>query len=114
MTMILSNLLKRYAKKKETQIQLKYLYKQKNINILNNKSYKKDQSIFLHNELSIRLSHRIFDLMKLPYGLPTIPEINNVIDLYYNSFSISSVQFEYSFHDGRFYMNLHLGSQYYH
>lgn len=84
--MILSNLLKRYAKKKETQIQLKYLYKQKNINILKNKNYKKDQSIFLHNELSIRLSHRIFDLMKLPYGLPTIPEINNIIDLYYNSF----------------------------
>ena len=83
--MILSNILKKYAKQKETAIKLKYLYELKSVN-LNNLKYYKNQSIFLHNELSVRLSHRIFDLMKLPYGLPTIKEINNIIELYYNSF----------------------------
>ena len=83
--MILSKLLRRYAKKKESPIQLKYLYE----NSYNNKKdiiQYKNQSLFLYNELSIRLSHRIFDLMKLPYGLPLIPEIKVVIDLYNESF----------------------------
>ena len=75
--MRLSSILKNYAKKKETPIQLKYLY---------NKNPIKNQSVFLQEELSIRLSHRIFDLLKLPYGLPTIPEIKSVINLYHNSF----------------------------
>ena len=45
-----------------------------------------NQSQFLQEELSIRLSHRIFDLLKLPYGLPQNASINNVIDLYSDSF----------------------------
>ena len=75
----MSNILKLYAKKKETPIQLNYLYN-------NNYSLIKKQTEFLKEELSIRLSHRIFDLLKLPYGLPLIPEIKTVINLYHNSF----------------------------
>ena len=56
--------------------------------IINNFSLEKikNQSLFLQNELSIRLSHRIFDLLKLPYGLPVNSDISNIIKLYYNSF----------------------------
>lgn len=75
--MRLTNILKKYASKKETPLLLTYL---------NTHNPIKYQSIFLKEELSIRLSHRIFDLLKLPYGLPMIPEIKSVINLYYNSF----------------------------
>ena len=75
--MRLSSILKSYAKKKETPIHLKYLYTFNPI---------KQQTIFLKEELSIRLSHRIFDIYKLPYGLPVIPEIKSVINLYKQSF----------------------------
>ena len=40
----------------------------------------------MYEELSVRLSHRVFDLLKLPYGLPIVPEIKGVIDLYSSSF----------------------------
>lgn len=81
--MHLSNALKLYAKKSKTPVQ---------INLLNfyGKNRTKEnllaQSQFLKEELPIRLCHRVFDLLKLPYGLPIVPEIKNVIDLYSESF----------------------------
>jgi len=44
------------------------------------------QSDFLKNELLIRLSQRVVDLINLPYGLPKITPIRDVINLYSNSF----------------------------
>ena len=81
--MHLSNALKLYARKSKTPVQINLLgFYGKNRtkeNILS-------QSQFLKEELPIRLCHRVFDLLKLPYGLPLVPEIKNVIDLYSNSF----------------------------
>lgn len=81
--MNISNLLKNFAQKRKTPLQLKFLY---NYNKKKTKKNLVEQSKFLYNELSIRLSHRVFDLMKLPYGIPSIPEIKNVIHLYSESF----------------------------
>lgn len=46
-----------------------------------------NQSNFLRKELPIRLSHRVFNLIKLPYGLPNISEIKEITNLYIDSFS---------------------------
>ena len=81
--MIGNNLLKNYALKSNTPLQLKFLY---DFGLRKNKKQIFEQSKFLREELSIRLSHRIFDLMKLPYGLPIISEIKSVINLYSKSF----------------------------
>ena len=80
---MISNILKKYFNKTKTPLKLNFLYQYGN-----SKSTKNiiEQSKFLHEELSIRISHRIIDLFKLPYGLPLIPDIKNVIDLYINSF----------------------------
>ena len=79
--MKISNLLKNYANKNFTPLQLNFIN-----NNTTNKIYKLNQSKFLKEELLIRLSHRVFDLIKLPYGLPMIQPIKNVTDLYCNSF----------------------------
>lgn len=81
--MNVSKLLKKFAHKRKTPLQLKFLY---NFGKNRHKNNLLEQSKFLYNELSVRLSHRVFDLMKLPYGIPSIPEIKNVISLYSNSF----------------------------
>ena len=80
---MISNLLKSYAVKKSTPLQINFLK-----NTINIKSKKKLilQSKFLHEELSIRLSHRVFDLLELPYGIPMLQPVKNVIDLYCSSF----------------------------
>ena len=80
--MSIINLLKVYSKKKHTPLQIKFL----NNNFKKTNRYLLYQSKFLHEEISIRLSHRVFDLLKLPYGLPLIDPIKNVIDLYSDSF----------------------------
>ena len=81
--MHLSRALKIYAKKVKTPVQISLLdYYGKN----RNKENLLAQSQFLKEELPIRLCHRVFDLVKLPYGLPIVPEIKSVIDLYSNSF----------------------------
>lgn len=81
--MSISNLLKIYATKKFTPLQLNYLNNDK---MIINRNTLFNQSKFLHEEISIRLSHRVFDLLKLPYGLPLLKPIKNVIDLYCESF----------------------------
>lgn len=83
--MKISNLLKNYAKKNCTPLQINYL---NNNNIIKTNSMLLNQSKFLHEEISIRLSHRVFDLLKLPYGIPLIKPVKNVIDLYCDSFEI--------------------------
>ena len=47
--------------------------------------YLLSQSIFLKKELEIRLSHRVNDLINLPYGLPHTNEISNLTDAYVSS-----------------------------
>ena len=81
--MHLSHQLKLYARKLKTPLQINLLKYYGN-NITESNIIK--QSLFLKEELMIRLSHRVFDLYKLPYGLPIIPEIKDVIDLYCDSF----------------------------
>ena len=81
--MTITNLLKVYAKKKFTPLQINFL---NNTNVIKSKSLLLNQSKFLHEEISIRLSHRVFDLLKLPYGIPLIDPVKNVIDLYSESF----------------------------
>ena len=82
--MSINNLLKLYAKKNSTPLQLNFL---KNYNKFSQKNRFLEQSKFLKEELSVRISHRVFDLLELPYGLPSIPSIKNVIDLYCVSFN---------------------------
>lgn len=81
--MTINNILKVYAKKNITPLQINFL---KKYNFSRPKETMLEQSKFLKEELSIRLSHRVFDLLKLPYGLPIMPSIKGVIDLYCNSF----------------------------
>ena len=71
--------LQNYLKKQATPIKLNYL------KLYNSDKYF-SQTYFLKNELPIRLSHRVYNLIKLPYGLPQIPEIKNIIELYIDSF----------------------------
>ena len=82
--MRINNLLKLYSKKHSTPLQLNFL---KNYNKYNQKSKLLEQSKFLKEELSVRLCHRVFDLLELPYGLPLMPTIKEVIDLYNLSFN---------------------------
>ena len=81
--MIVSNVFKNYARKQATPLKLQTVY-----NFNKTKSTNKiiNQSKFVYDEMLIRLSHRVFDLLKLPYGLPTIKPIKEVIDLYTHSF----------------------------
>lgn len=81
--MTITNLLKVYAKKNFTPLQINFL---NNTGVTKSKSLLLNQTKFLHEEISIRLSHRVFDLLKLPYGIPLIEPVKNVIDLYSNSF----------------------------
>ena len=81
--MTITNLLKIYAKKNFTPLQINFL---NNTGVTKSKSLLLNQSKFLHEEISIRLSHRVFDLLKLPYGIPLFDPVKNVIDLYSNSF----------------------------
>ena len=87
--MKVSNILRNLVKKHETPLQLRYLYdfgnKRNSINKIN-------QTKFLYKELSIRMSHRLFDLLKLPYGLPMVADIKSVINLYSSSISIINSQ----------------------
>lgn len=41
---------------------------------------------FLHNELSVRLAHRVAELENLPYGLSAKPHVLKVRDWYVESF----------------------------
>lgn len=75
--------LQHFAKKTITPLKIEFIHglgqKRSSKNII-------EQSRFLHNELSIRLSHRVYNLFNLPYGLPLVPEITKVINLYGDSF----------------------------
>ena len=80
----LNALIKSFSKKKPSLLSLNLLnYYGNNIS----KISIKQQSQYLQNELLIRLSHRVINLINLPYGLPKIPQIQNVIQLYSNSFN---------------------------
>lgn len=81
--MKINSFIKLYANKIINPLTINTLY---NYNKIKTTNKIVDQSKFLHEELSIRLSHRIFDLLKLPYGLPQDKNIKNIINLYSNSF----------------------------
>ena len=81
--MYLSQSLKTYARKSKTPITMSLL---KNYGKHRSPENLIAQSQFLKEELPIRLSHRVFDLLKLPYGLPLVPEIKKVTSLYSSSF----------------------------
>ena len=88
--MYINNILKKYAKRQITPLKLNNIY---NFNKKRFKEKKINQSKFVYDEMLIRLSHRVFDLLKLPYGLPTIKPVKEVIDLYAYSFDrIKSVE----------------------
>ena len=82
--MTINNILKLYACKSFTPLQINFL---NDYSKLKTASKIVHQTKFLHEEISIRLSHRVFDLLKLPYGLPLLKPIKNVIDLYCESFN---------------------------
>ena len=75
--------IKQYAKKSVTPLQFNFL---KNYALAKSKDKNLEQSKFLKEELSIRLSHRVFDLLELPYGLPLNNSVKDVIKLYCQSF----------------------------
>ena len=81
--MVLTKTMKTYYRKQITPMMINSLYYWgKNV-------YKENmisQSTFLREELSIRMAHRVFDLLQLPFGLPIVPEVKGVIDLYCKSF----------------------------
>ena len=80
----ISSLLQRFSKKKITPLKRKFIY---DLGQATSSKNIIEHSKFLHNELSIRLSQRVYNLYNLPYGLPLVPEINNVINLYSKSFN---------------------------
>jgi pyruvate dehydrogenase kinase 2/3/4 len=81
--MVLNRALKKYYRKPVTPMMINSLYYWgKNVYKENMTS----QSTFLKEELSIRMAHRVFDLLRLPFGLPILPEVKGVIDLYCKSF----------------------------
>eukprot|EP00177_Eucheuma_denticulatum_P004194 GFKZ01007605.1.p1 GENE.GFKZ01007605.1~~GFKZ01007605.1.p1 ORF type:complete len:391 (+),score=53.47 GFKZ01007605.1:98-1270(+) len=41
---------------------------------------------WLHQELPVRLAHRVMELKELPYGLATMPSVRKVRDMYQSSF----------------------------
>ena len=77
------SLLKNFYIKTPTSIQVNML---KMYNKSNSKSFLIQQSNFLKKELPIRLSHRVLNLIKLPYGLPNVKEIKDITNLYIDSF----------------------------
>ena len=82
MLKIITNI-KQYAKQKSTPLKLNYIYEYgKNLS----KQNIQNQSIFLHNELPIRLAKRVIDLETLPYELSKMHSIQKVHNLYINSF----------------------------
>ena len=74
------NIIRKLAKKHITPIQLNYFYKKhiKPNDII-------EHSKFIYNEIPIRLSKKIVELYKFPFGLPITNNLKNVIDLYKNS-----------------------------
>ena len=92
--MYINNILKKYAKRQITPLKLNNIY---NFNKKSSQEKIINQFKFVYDEMLIRLSHRVFDLLKLPYGLPTIKPIKDVIDLYSYSFDrIKSVNRPYN------------------
>ena len=81
--MIVSNVFKKYALKSTTPLKLSVI---NNFNKTKSKEKIINLSKFVYDEMLIRLSHRVFNLLELPYGLPTIKPIREVIDLYIHSF----------------------------
>ena len=79
------SVLKNFYNKSATPIQLNML-KVLDKNKSNFENILINQSNFLKKELQIRLSHRVFNLIKLPYGLPHVEEIQNITNLYIDSF----------------------------
>lgn len=78
------HIIKKFKRLNPTLLKLSYfnLYNKK----INDSNMIK-QSIFLKNELLIRLSHNIFNLINLPYGLPDKKDINNEINSHMDSFN---------------------------
>lgn len=76
------NIIKNNIKKPSTPLKIIKSYHQP----INNK-HLITQSNFLKKELEIRLSHRIRDLINLPYGLPHTIEISQLTDSYITSLS---------------------------
>ena len=76
------NIIKNNIKKPSTPLKIIKTYHQPI-----NDNYLITQSKFLKKELEIRLSHRIRDLINLPYGLPHTSEISQLTDSYITSLS---------------------------
>jgi pyruvate dehydrogenase kinase 2/3/4 len=74
------NIIKHNIKKPSNSLKIIKSYHQPITN-----KYLVTQSNFLKNELEIRLSHRIKDLINLPYGLPLTSEISSLTDSYITS-----------------------------
>ena len=102
--MVLNRALKKYYRKPVTPMMINSLYYWgKNVYKENMTS----QSTFLKEELSIRMAHRVFDLLRLPFGLPILPEVKGVIDLYCKSFDrIQSFGTINKDHDVKLFTNL--------
>lgn len=72
-----------FSKKQITPLQIKFIYDLGQTTSSKNIIH---HSRFLHEELSIRLAQRVYNLYNLPYGLPLVNEIKEVINLYSISF----------------------------
>jgi pyruvate dehydrogenase kinase 2/3/4 len=78
------NTMRYFSKKKFTPLTLNYIY-----NFGKNKTPETllQQSIFLHQELPIRLAQRAIELEQLPYEISNTNEIQSVYNLYLDSFN---------------------------
>ena len=72
--------IKDYANKKNTSLKLKYMFEYGNMNKI------KEQSLFLHNELPIRLAKRAIQLERLPDNITNLYSLQRIHDMYINSF----------------------------
>ena len=72
--------IKDYANKKNTSLKLKYMFEYGNMNKI------KEQSLFLHNELPIRLAQRAIQLERLPNNITNLYSLQKIHEMYINSF----------------------------
>ena len=79
----LINKMRYYANYNITPLKLKYVWDYGNVNETNNIV---NQATFLHKELPIRLSQRAIELESLPYTISNTPYVQNVYNLYLQSF----------------------------
>ena len=79
---MLKNTFKKFLQKPITPLSLSTLHRS-SFNLNNHNIFFNNK--FIKEELSVRLSHRIYNLLNLSYGLPLTQPIKNVINLYDDS-----------------------------